>query len=274
MKKYLLFVVLTLFTVVFLTACQPACEHEEVIDAGKSATCTTEGMTEGKHCNLCNKVLVEQKSISATGHDIVSIPAVSATCTTEGTTEGSKCSTCGIVTKAPTKVSALGHSTTSGTCSRCGKSLGNWELSYYVDEFNEKTSNAYIYTKEIIEGVFSNSATTDSRLYVTIAVDKEDISIFLYEYGSHQVKNYSSRSRQEYEILLKTEDGKKYEIRGLIYPGGDRVYIAEAFRDTVLSALKSGGKISFYLVESDYTISEYLFSVETTNFADKYAILE
>lgn len=42
--------------------------HVEVVDKGKEATCTELGITEGKHCSVCNKVLVDQKTISALGH--------------------------------------------------------------------------------------------------------------------------------------------------------------------------------------------------------------
>ena len=45
-----------------------ACDHKEVTDAAKPATCTETGLTEGKHCSVCGKVLVEQKVIPIT-HD-------------------------------------------------------------------------------------------------------------------------------------------------------------------------------------------------------------
>ena len=45
-----------------------ACDHKEVIDSAKPATCTETGLTEGKHCSVCGKVLVEQKVIPIT-HD-------------------------------------------------------------------------------------------------------------------------------------------------------------------------------------------------------------
>lgn len=43
--------------------------HTEVIDAAVSATCTEAGITEGKHCSVCGKVLVNQAEDPALGHD-------------------------------------------------------------------------------------------------------------------------------------------------------------------------------------------------------------
>ena len=46
----------------------PATGHTEVTDAAIDVTCTTDGKTEGKHCSVCNEVLVAQKTVDATGH--------------------------------------------------------------------------------------------------------------------------------------------------------------------------------------------------------------
>jgi hypothetical protein len=36
--------------------------------AGIAATCTETGLTEGKHCSVCNEVLVAQEAVAANGH--------------------------------------------------------------------------------------------------------------------------------------------------------------------------------------------------------------
>ena len=43
--------------------------HKEIVDAAVAATCTAAGKTEGKHCEVCNAVLVAQAEIPALGHD-------------------------------------------------------------------------------------------------------------------------------------------------------------------------------------------------------------
>ncbi len=42
--------------------------HTEVVDAAKEATCTETGLTEGKHCSVCNVTIVEQTVIPAKNH--------------------------------------------------------------------------------------------------------------------------------------------------------------------------------------------------------------
>ena len=42
--------------------------HTEVKDAAIAPTCTTPGKTEGSHCSVCDKVIVAQITVSATGH--------------------------------------------------------------------------------------------------------------------------------------------------------------------------------------------------------------
>jgi len=88
---------------------KPAAGHTEVIDASVPADCTTAGKTEGKHCSVCNTVLIAQKDIPALGHTEVTDPAVSATCVSNGLTEGKHCSVCDAVIVEQKVVGASGH---------------------------------------------------------------------------------------------------------------------------------------------------------------------
>ena len=43
--------------------------HKVVVDQAKEATCTEDGLTEGKHCSVCKEVIKKQEVIPALGHD-------------------------------------------------------------------------------------------------------------------------------------------------------------------------------------------------------------
>ncbi len=83
--------------------------HTEVTDEAVAPTCTEKGLTEGKHCSVCGEVLIPQEVVEATGHTEVTDEAVAPTCTETGLTEGKHCSVCGEVLVAQEEVEATGH---------------------------------------------------------------------------------------------------------------------------------------------------------------------
>ena len=104
----------------------PALGHAEVVDKGKEATCTQSGLTDGKHCSRCNKVLVAQQQILALGHDVKVVAGKEATCTKDGLTEGQVCSrtACKKTLVVQEVIPALGHDykteVTKATCEEKG----------------------------------------------------------------------------------------------------------------------------------------------------------
>ncbi len=103
----------------------PALGHTEVILPGKAATCTENGITQGKTCSVCDAVIEEQKVIPALGHNEVILSGKAATCTETGLTEGKKCSACDTVIEAQEVIPALGHKDTDNNrfCDACQEEL-------------------------------------------------------------------------------------------------------------------------------------------------------
>ncbi|MBQ7295375.1 MAG: InlB B-repeat-containing protein [Clostridia bacterium] len=88
--------------------------HTEVVDKAVAATCTKTGLTEGKHCSVCNTVIVAQQTVAKKAHTEVVDKAVAATCTKTGLTEGKHCSVCNTVIVAQQTVAVKGHKDTNG----------------------------------------------------------------------------------------------------------------------------------------------------------------
>ena len=85
---------------------EDVCEHVEVTDNAVEPTCTEKGLTEGKHCSKCGKILQAQTEIPALGHDFSNEWTIDkeATCTEKGS-KSHHCTRCEVksdVTEIPT----------------------------------------------------------------------------------------------------------------------------------------------------------------------------
>ena len=103
--------------------------HKEVTDLAVAPTCENSGLSTGKHCSVCNKVLVVQSVVDALGHKEVTDPAVAPTCENSGLSAGKHCSACNKVLVVQSVVNALGHTEVVDpavvpTCEKTGLSDG------------------------------------------------------------------------------------------------------------------------------------------------------
>ncbi len=106
-----------------------AAAHTEEEVPAVAPGCETPGMTAGKICSVCGKVLTEQETVEELGHTEVVDEAVAPTCTETGLTEGKHCSVCNEVLVEQQVVDALGHTEVvvpgyASTCTTDGLSDG------------------------------------------------------------------------------------------------------------------------------------------------------
>lgn len=137
-----------------------------------------------------------------------------------------------------------------------------WELWRYVDEFGDDTGERVITTKDLIEGTFCNSAVKDRELCVRWLVDKDDVSLMLFEYEDNQVISYSSY-KTEYSVTMRDSQGEDTRLSAYLYPDGDRLIFTEISAQKIVEAFKKGGTYRFYIVNLKRKVETYLFKMDS-----------
>ena len=140
---------------------------------------------------------------------------------------------------------------------------GNWSLKYYVDEFGDDTDLKYIIVDT--EGLFSNSATTDSLLYVRmiISADNPNEPYFnFFEYGSRPLTSYDS-SGDPYRCSMKNSNNEKQKLYAHL--GGlftqTTLWIGKDDKKKLNDWISLEEKIKFACYEEDNISSKYIFNL-------------
>lgn len=140
---------------------------------------------------------------------------------------------------------------------------GAWELKRYSDSFGEETDDKYLVLMG--DGVFSNSATTNSNLKVVFFIDGNGFSFRLFEYGSSPVKDDDAT----YVTRIKDSEGNVHDFR--LWNSGQSGQIGSFYNRTedyqkIVDILKKGGDIIVLMNYSKYGQSDYRFKLNVDGF--------
>ena len=137
--------------------------HTEVIDPAVEATCTSTGLTEGKHCSECGEVIIAQQTVPVK-HTIVTDEAVASTCTSTGLTEGQHCSICNTILVEQEIVELIDHKEGSWIID---KEAGKTESGF---KHNECTMCGKVMVEETIDATGSIHLNYNTK-YVTCILE-------------------------------------------------------------------------------------------------------
>ena len=181
--------------------------HTIIIDLPISATCTTTGKSEGKHCLVCNEIIVEQEVIEKIGHTIVTDLAIAPTCTSSGKSEGAHCGVCQAILIPQTEIEALGHVIVTDpaivpTCTSNGKSEGKHCSAcneiFLEQKIIEKTEHTIVTDPAIAPTCTSSGKSEGAYCGVcqTIIIKQFDIEALGHKYDSGVITDIATFWKQ------------------------------------------------------------------------------
>ena len=215
--------------------------HVEVVDYGVPATCSSTGLTEGKHCSVCGMVFVAQEVIPALAHNTVIKPAVDPTCVEEGFTQGIYCGTCGKVFTEQAVIPALGHSFSEWIIVKEATEMVAGLMERICSACGAKESKSYTLSASYKrDGYNTTTAVMPSNWNELTYADNNDT----------QILDYIKSSFFEYDYKF---EGGKYNADGSINVDG---IVADAYTVNYSAATKLEDVTSLVDAKWGYTASQ------------------
>lgn len=247
--------------------------HTEVVDKAVLPTCIEGGLSAGKHCSVCDTVLIKQEDLEPLGHDFIGYDSQPATCTEFGWNSYVTCTRCDYTTYEV--IEALGHD------------YGDWIIIKHatVDEFGEAKrvcshDENHVETKVLEKRVADLIAHDTDGIIVDTVIAYQPygfatgVSLVVAEYSKDTYKDYNwllNGQNDEivviYDIVLKTEDGAVQPDEPLTL----KLLIPENIRERGFSLLHihNGAVLEpEYTIEGNYAVvtieqlSEFIFISE------------
>jgi len=146
--------------------------------------------------------------------------------------------------------------------------FGDWKYDYFVDEFGDKTTDGYISVSS--NGKFSNSATTNSELYVRMFLSNGSLEnpwFRIWEYNSSLVKN--TYGDDNYDCIFKDNEGNRFN--GAIYQRENWDYFLIKDQNTknmIAAKIRTEGSIKIACTDRDNLTTKYVFPLNFKNFSN------
>ena len=228
----------------------PMIPHTEKVVPGKAATCTATGLTDGKVCEVCGKVIVAQEEIPMIAHTEKVVPGKAATCTETGLTDGKVCEVCGKVIVAQEEIPMIAHTEKvvpgkAATCTATGLTDGKvcevcGEVIVAQEEIPMK---AHTFTNY----VYNNDATIDADGTETAICDECGVAT--------DTRTAAGTKLASYEITVEATDLGTVTLNGANVTDGATVKVEAGSAVTLTVEAAEGAKFLGWTANGLTTVS-------------------